>query len=703
MHKVIYLFTLCLSSAFPISLHAQWTKANGLPGGRVNYFLNYGDTALTQVGDILYFSDNEGQSWLPVLSPLQGSLSPSVTDGKTIIGSEYDPSSQQYTSYRTDDFFQTFHPITLLDTVEVSNFFLKDGYIYCSDNRNLYRTNNDGSNWEKIPVPFHYLPLMVDEQRLTMVNLSFISQSMDGGFTWDTLLQFQGNVIQTLQHDSQIYLFMQNPANGCYFSGDYGQTWQNFVGTGFDQVYGFEWHKGSVYGFDAKNLIKTSDSGQTWTEILFPPSYYSPAFCGISTGNTLLIGGLPSVESAALYRSTDDAISWQAANSGIEASAGYLHSMEGSLYAPSVSGLFQLGINGLNWTELNLNFSPPTFYPPSFYDFAISNNHWLLSDRGKPWVSSDNGNSWETSFVSNNYNISSYTLLGDKVIGKANSFTPGNVYLISDDHGLSFHPIYALQTQFQTNVVAIDVDQGTAFALGQDKKIYHSIDQGDTWILHSSPDIIDSLGLIGPWGGIEIFVRRSVIIVYSMYGFSMIVSRDAGQTWEFISSPLDGYPWGIRPMFDLLYIGNTLIAATENGFYSSQNDGIDWNEWNDGFPYDYAFDLEIHDGFIWGATHYAGIWKRPLTEVGLDELTQSAFSGQPIVFSPNPANQSVHVSTSGEAGKLSFYDANGRIVLLQDVGYSGNEISVQRLPQGLYQVIFVGEKTTQQGSLVVQR
>ncbi len=702
MRKILYLVSFCICTLFTNPLQAQWTKTNGLPGGTVFYFLNYGDTVLAKVGELLYFSSNEGQLWSPVQTPFQGELSVNATDGKNILVSRFPYSSQLQNIFRTDDFFQTLHPIALSDTISANQAFLADGYIYYSDMHHFYRTNDDGDSWEKIPVPYHYHKIMVGEQRLTMVNHPNIVQSTDGGFTWDTLLQFQGNVIGSLLHESQMFVFMQYDTSGCYFSNDYGQTWQHFIGKGFNQIYGFEWHNGSVYGFHAQNLIKSSNFGQTWTEVLFPQSYYSPAYCGISTGNTLLVGGILSIESASLYRSTDDAISWNPAATGIVASAGNLHSIDGELYAPSVGGLFQLDPDEFNWTELNLNFSPPTYYPARLYDFTKTGGNWLISDRARPWVSLDGGSTWQESSISSASNIESFIPLGEKVIGKGSGFAPGATsYFISHDHGISFKSIQSLSQQYQVQIAALDVDQGIIFVLASDKKIYRSSDGCDTWELHPIPP--GALDILPATFSLKMFVREAVIIVYSSYSDIMHLSQDSGQSWQSFDPNLAGFPWGTRPINDLLYIGNSLVAATENGFFISQNDGTDWADWNDGFSYRNVHNLEIHDGFIWGATFYAGIWKRPLSEVGLDEITLSVFSGQPIVFSPNPANQSVLVSTGGEVGKLSLYDANGRIVLNQDIGYSGAEISVKGFPQGIYQAIFKGEKTLRKNQLVVQR
>lgn len=704
MNKTIYLLLLCFCSYFSIPLQAQWQKTNGLPGGRVDYFLNYGDTVLTKVGDLLYFSADEGESWSLVQIPPDNIIDVSASDGHTIIGYSSDPLLQVKGFFRTDDFFQTLHPVTFLDTVSKLQIFFAGGYIYTSDYHYLYRSNNDGGSWEKMPGTFPN-KILVDGQILTTTSAPNVIQSTDGGFTWDTLLQYQGNVKLALQDKNQLFVFTQTATSKCYFSADYGQTWQEYSGTVFDLPFGgFEAHQGSVYGFDAEKLIKTSDYGQTWTEVQFPQSYYSPAYCGITTGNTLLIGGLFDLESASIYRSTDDATSWQVAANGITASGGTLHSIGNTLYAPDNGGLFQLDPDGLNWTEINLHYFPPNYPAVTLFDFIKTGNNWLLSDWGKPWVSLDGGNTWQQSTpVSSDNRIETFIPIADKIIGKGSSFVPGShFYRISEDNGVYFGTIQSLAQQFQTQIISMDVDQGKAYAFASDKKIYRSDDGCITWVLHAAPALADSLGAVF-YSGLEIMVRGDVFFIFNSFQpVKMLYSKNAGQNWQYFELDAANFLWGTRGINDLQYIGNTLVAASEKGFFVSQDDGTSWTSWNEGFPYRNPYSLEIHDGFLWAATRDAGIWKRPLAEVGVKNLPDLTSDLMLLVF-PNPASRQVRVETQGQAGLLVLHDATGRVVLRKSINGDDSEFSVERLPPGLYQVVFLGEKTTLHSSLVVQR
>lgn len=85
-------------------------------------------------------------------------------------------------------------------------------------------------------------------------------------------------------------------------------------------------------------------------------------------------------------------------------------------------------------------------------------------------------------------------------------------------------------------------------------------------------------------------------------------------------------------------------------------------------------------------------------ELVVEHLEESA-----LLLFPNPANQYVQVSVGGQTGELHLLDQTGRVVMRRPVGESDMEFSVAALPEGLYQVIFVGEKTMLHCPLAVHR
>ncbi|MDO8366204.1 MAG: hypothetical protein Q7T20_05350 [Saprospiraceae bacterium] len=605
-------------------LQAQWAKTNGLPGGEVGNFLHYGDTILADAGTDLYFSANHGQTWSPISTATEVSLYESDADGHNILAREYDPANA-YRLVRSDDFGQTWHPVLSVDTLLFYESFLAFGYVYGADYQGIYRTNNDGATWEYTTTrPIN--DIQFDGQRITGSSWPYILQSSDEGFTWDTLLQVSGNVIDLLQHENHLFAFMQNAQQGCYASSDYGQSWQHYTGTAFNQFTEFFWHNGSIFGLHGNDIVQSPNLGQTWINVPFPVDNQYYALTGISTGNAILIGGLNFDESNDILRSTDGGDSWFPADFGILAASGKLRSIGSKLFAAGISGIFQLDGDGINWTKQNLVFTPPQYGYGGFSDYIQSGDNLLFCKGGTPQVSLDGGLSWYESFVPTQFSspdIFALEALGDKVLGFSESFD-FNAYFISENNGLTFMTIESLYAQYQAQILTLDVDQGKVFALTYDNQIFRSDDGCSNWTLQVGSIPTDSLG---QWGILDarLMVRGNVMLIMpDSYQKRMLFSKDAGQTWTFINLATAGLPFVYAPL-DLLQVGNNLVAATENGIFRSQNDGTDWFDWNNGISLYNITNLEVHDGYLWAGTRGSGIWKRSLDELGMKPIAGKVY------------------------------------------------------------------------------
>jgi len=117
----------------------------------------------------------------------------------------------------------------------------------------------------------------------------------------------------------------------------------------------------------------------------------------------------------------------------------------------------------------------------------------------------------------------------------------------------------------------------------------------------------------------------------------------------------------------------------------------------------YITNITAFNGYLWAAVAGGGIWKRPLSELGMSSTLDQDFLKASFNLSPNPASQLVKVQIGEESGELILFDVMGRVVLRRIIESPETELSVEGLPQGLYQVIFMSEKRMFYGSLVVQR
>jgi len=621
-HLQLYFFLLLL----PAISHAQWSKTNGLPGGDINVLLNYGDTVLAGAGSGLYFSSNHGQSWSPLPAPVGFGLFNGASDGKQILLARSSSDIAPYRFVRTNDFGQTYHPVYAPDSLFFYETLLVDDYIYGTDYQGVYRTNDDGAHWEKISQE-GIGNMTYDGQRLTGLRSSYVCESFDKGITWDTLLAYSGNAIDMLRHDNYLFVLTQYASTGCYASSDNGQSWQHYTGFGFDQFYDFVWHNGAIFGLDGQNVYKSTNLGKTWQQVSLPGNESLPAFTGVSTGDAVLIGGIGYYCKKCPYRSSDNGDSWFSANLGIQASSGKLRTTGTDLYAPSNSGLFQLNQDAVNWTELHPNFTLSP-YSYGYTDYLESGGNKIICDGKVSWVSLDGGQSWYESFVPSNgvsnYNVGSVEPVGDKIIAFADDYD-NEYHFVSTNHGLTFQYLTPFSAQYQDYFGKTAVDQGKIYNLSDYSRFFRSDNGGDSWNLISDSVPIQ-IGIPFTYG-YNLFVSGDYVVICSNYypDEKMIISQDGGQNWSIINLSTAGMVFGNKPFTDLLRVGGYLIASNYYGVFISSDNGTTWADWSQGFNIQNITNLEIHNGYLWAGTDGNGIWKRALSELGMQPITGKAY------------------------------------------------------------------------------
>lgn len=700
-------------TTFPQILPAQWAKTNGLPGGSLNEMLTHGDTVVASIGSELYYSANQGGTWSAIPNPNTQILYLASSDGKNILGNAYDIGCNQITYFRTDDFFQTLHPIQT-DTAPSATPFLAHGYVYLyryqQPNRGLYRTDNDGATWELVTTQHLDLTRYDDgAQRMLSLRNGTLLQSTDQGFSWTPLLQYSGQVVRLFQQGDLICLFMFNAAQGCYVSDNQGQTWQQHTGTGFSTYYDYAALNGHLFAFGYDEPLQSSDLGQSWQPLAMPASAERVFYYTATIGNALLVGGLQTLHNAGLYRSMDEGNTWKPISFDITAASGKLRKTGTGLFAVSDGGWYRSLPDGLNWGSQGLVIPPhlSNYWP--LFDALRYNGHWLASVSGTPLVSADNGVSWtESDIISNDtyFEVTDYHPLKTRILAEGRGSESQQFY-ISDDNGLSFRPIQTLWAQHQTGILSLEVVGTQVFALSYDLKIYLSKDACQTWALHSASLPITPLPFCG-FDENALLVSGQAMIVRSPDHCCLpevFLSSDAGQTWTNASGTL---PWGNARINDLQQVGNHLVVATRAGIFFSENNGSGWEDWNENLLNIRILDIEAHQGFLWAASQGGGIWKRPFQQLGLspepsDRLVAAHEMPANLQLSPNPATHTVQVSTDGQTGEIEVMDALGRVLLRQTMGETDVSLDVSELPQGLYRVVFRSKAGLRQATLFVQR
>lgn len=685
-------------------------KTNALPGGNVGSFLNYGDTILADIGAELYYSTNHGKSWNPVFIPaLLTDIFLSDADGESVLFSAYNPVEDKINWFRSDDFFQTVLPLTSPDTLPFYEMIFAFGHIYARNINGIFRTSNNGADWIHLTGQFFYRLKVQGQKLLSSDGSAQLYYSDNEGDTWDTLLTANGYIRDFIVSDDQIYVFTHL---GCQVSPDGGQSWQFYVNNVLGEDFSrFIWHNGSIFGSNYHHqIIKSSDLGQTWTQVAPPAQSVYPVRILASSGNTLLIGGLQSVNSPGMHRSIDNGNSWIPVSMGIRAASGKFRKTGNDLHIAGMDGVYRREINGEFWVKEAFSLPEPNYSFWQVSDYLKINGNYIISDRGVPWTSTDGGNNWEIPQITHNQHwyldeITDLETIGNKVLAWGVAEGHAYKYLISEDNGLSFNPLNL------GGIFAMDIDNQQVYALNSSGTIFRSDDACETWQIHSQSLPRDSCIA---WSPLEfrLFVRDSVFFVqrsalYSSHDFrALFISRDGGQTWDFYcqeDSP-SGLTWGNNSVRDVVSLGNNLAVATRSGIYISENGGQNWVARNEGLWHPDIEDLIVHDGYLWAATLNGGVWRRPLSELELHVESETRAEKEnwndALKIYPNPAAERLFVEGNKEAGAIEIRDLAGRLLIQKNINAGGiTPLETASLKPGVYQVIFTG----QSGGRVVKK
>jgi len=278
--------------------------------------------------------------------------------------------------------------------------FATDNIFYTASGQHLYKSNNGGVNWEKIPMDLE--PTYGSQTTIRNIHFfdeknglvvadddSRIYKTSDGGLTWDKnpLLEIGGENVMGLQFfsDSVGYLF-----NG--------------------------W-------FQSTNVVRTEDGGKTWTKI-WPPygseiPFQQIHFVNQQTGH--------AIRERALYKTTTGGSSWQLV---LEEDHNYLNSFD--FVNDSVG--FITGINNLlkktsdggkTWQKIRL----PYYEHLTAIKLLNEDIGLMCSEDGSLYFTYDGGLTWDL-------------IAKDKYLFNKIKLGPGNLFYLFGENGqlASFNP-----------------------------------------------------------------------------------------------------------------------------------------------------------------------------------------------------------------------------------------------------------------------
>lgn len=601
MQKITIFFILAFISRIT-TLPAQWLPTHGLQGVPYSQFATKGDTILCATGTDLYYSTNSGLFWMPFTTSL-----PSNTIYDIEVFGEKIVARGREKIYVTTENGNSWQEIPTPVNSYSNEYFISDNSIFVLDYSRLLRTDNQGTTWDTVS-SYDIRKPHFDGTALTGIHYYSLVRSYNLGITYDTLLTMGNSNVFVSQQGQQLYVLSGKPNPQFWYSPDNGTTWENKPGPENDIIRTFWAHNGVLFVLFDDALWHSTDNGTSWTGAPLPEGV--SAFSAMSTGSTVLVSTFEN----GFLRSTDYGATWTSSNDGITGgNLGTMSIVDDHLMAPGMQGVFELNDDGINWTNLDLPIAPEN---GGFSYYLKTGDHIFAVNGYLPWVSTDEGVSWIKSSAEAwtwQYPLVWVLQTPNRLIAREDHDFRFNT--ISDDHGISFQPVPIDQTvmHFQWSM---QYGQGILYAL-QGGILYSSNDEGHNWTAMTSPQPAYYNG--------GLLVAGNTLIIQDRQpsdSFSVQISTDLGQTWVTQAGTVQDR--GFQFFVEIIGSGDYLIAATTNGVYLSQDAGLTWTVWSEGLRNTNIRQLMIYNDWLFAGTD-AGIWKRPLSDLGLQPIQGEVF------------------------------------------------------------------------------
>jgi len=310
-------------------------------------------------------------------------------------------------------------------------------------------------------------------------------------------------------------------------------------------------------GTSAKGAFRSLDNGVTW-QVANTGIENNDVF-SLTDDNSFLYAGT----NKGVYRSADNGASWQPFNLGIEEKfVKTLYVANGFLYAGTVgSGLFKSSDHAATWTDASGGaLSSSTIHAVTY----TAPNLVVVADN-LIFYSNDNGNSW---FYEQ---TSPFILTGIPAlltIGDSTLLVAGRGVYRSFDAGVhwgNFIPV--IPANRQANISGIS-KAGNLIIAGSRVGIYYSSNFGQTWKNVAATGLRN-----GSWFDHHFYVSgNNLLLAYDEIGIAY--SSNRGKDWGYT---LNGFVPAASIDNALSASGNNIISGTHgDGVYQSNDAGNTW-------------------------------------------------------------------------------------------------------------------------------
>ena len=494
------------------------------------------------------------------------------------------------------------------------------GKVYLTSDRHLFRLNQAGNGWEELSLPSNKYPKFVytnPEGHVYVIEIfGGIYRSTNEGSSFSVAVPDDST-----QGWPKHYSFNGNNNNFCVVA--YGASWRMYrfddngdnvvqIKSGSGIVNSIFYHPSGIFYFSDNKFSRSYDNGDSWEQSeIMPGETYQPRINLMDIYHT---GEMIAATWSGMFISSDEGGTWQLMDDPLGSLTGYVVQYANDGYNLFFSGnscgsqtLLQSKNGGQTWNRLEGNF----LFSNVFKIYKDKNQNLYARNCRYPTLerSQDGGNTWAP------YYIPGVDLpvvdVKENSSGQLFVLTTGAFYRFDEGNNTweNITPTTSFWLNYQLSISPQDV-----LFLTSDFEFLRSVDDGDTWENINLPSFELPIIQFHPNGD-----------VYATTGsFFKGISRsgDGGQTWEevfpdtmeiynlhinskghiyFLGNDLFGNTGGLYASYDnfasydLIYpnayfnamesdIEGTLYLPLSEGIQYSEDDGLTWNEFNQGLP-----------------------------------------------------------------------------------------------------------------------
>ncbi|MBL7808015.1 MAG: T9SS type A sorting domain-containing protein [Saprospiraceae bacterium] len=670
--KIFLVSILLLVSFFQTRLVAQWALMDSPFPGWIHDIKSFAGGYVCATYQGLYRSTDNAQSWQYFIP--EGFIPDGVREME-VSGASVLLRTQNNRLFFSSDYgnsFQEMETSSIPKPIQMYEICLFNEYVYLVTPIVLYRTANLGAQWETVSGQVRDLNEI--DGKLYESSINKIRVSTNEGETW-TDLSVSGIDIQDYYVSGDTILFIQWHKPFVWRTVNGGQTWQksDFTNSNYSNFNYFFRFNQRIYLDVGYGVFASDNMGLTWYTIGSNQNLTTTR--SVFADNNLILRG----SDYGIYRALNGNFPYQLASNGLKAGfPNTIRSINGLLYAPSNSGLYQLSADEEHWENKQLGALDSL---RECNDIIYSLGRFIAGNL----YSDDNGQTWTS-----NTSIHTYRRF-DMASGMLISYGDAQCYY-SNNTGQSWE-----NTDFAFSIygggdfaMSFNCIKDTLWGIGEAKRVMYAENGGQIWKPFGNPlnfPIFDF-----PWfTHITTLDHRLVLEVFSdSTGHKLWVSDDKGLTWTSKSPPAETG----NILHSIYHNGIWIVACSPGGVFLSIDKGDSWTPFNDGLLVNEASFLAFHKGEIW-VTGGAGTYKRPLNDLVLSTPNLGNTYGMTIM--PNPASNTFQVECPGIRGKIQIFDNLGKSMYMDNDFNDSAMISVHQFPAGIYRVVISN------GSLVVEK